>query len=260
MSNKIVEILRSKFLELQSAARVRRDRIEAAYKEQNSNIPPTQDRNGRYHAPCDGYMFPCELLGRVEYRGSYDDFVFGAGEYLPVPITEEDDYLGGYGSVFPLDYKGRVKSVVSKIEELRAVDRELGLQVSHGKVWEQDGQKIAIAYVSGIRAMVNAALAELALPENAREHEPEVYLQAGRQHVTGEVVYVKVEEGYHGFTRKMLVKTPQGHKLWGSLPGCLDFDYRGWISFSADFEPGKNGMTWFKRPTKVSIDVTSLSG
>lgn len=245
--------LRQKFEELRAAAQERRDRIEAAYREENSDVPPTRDCNGRYHAPCDGYMIPGDLLDTVEYRGCYDDHVFGAGEYLPVPLSADDDYFGGYNSMFSVACQRKAKALVSVVVELQTLGPELGLRVSHGKTWDQDGQVVAIAYVSGIRAMVDAAVEALELPVKPREEEPEVYLPAGRHQVEGEVVHVKVEEGYYGTTRKMLVKTAQGHKLWGSLPGAMDTEFRGWISFSAQFEPGKNGMTWFKRPTKVTF-------
>lgn len=247
-----IPTLRSQFEELRAASQARRERIEAAYREENSDLPPTLDRCGRYHAPCNGYVMPTSCMD--VFRGCYDDHVFGAGEYLPVPLDDEDDFFGGFGGSFSVEYRQKTKAALADIEALMAIDRELGLRVTHGKTWEQDGRPVAIAYVSGIKKMVDRAVEVLALPVPPREEEPEVYMAAGRYQVEGELVHVKVDDGYYGLTYKMLVKTAEGAKLWGSLPSSVPTDYRGWISFSAQFEPGTNGMSWFKRPTKVSVD------
>jgi hypothetical protein len=82
--------------------------------------------------------------------------------------------------------------------------------------------------------------------------EPEVYLE-GKHLVRGKIVHTKVQESFYGYQAKMLVKTEQGHKLWGTLPSCVDFDYRGEVEFFATFDKGINGMSYYKRPTKVKV-------
>lgn len=233
---------------------VRRARIETAWKEQNNEIPPTVDRNGRFHAPCDGYTVP----DNADYKGDYSDHVFGAGEYLPVPLTEEDDYFGGFNqSLSRFEYRQKVKCSVSLIESIASVSNQYGFTVTYGKVWEQAGIKTAYAYITGIKRMVTVAAEamSLTLPVTAAPvatPEPEVYLE-GKHLVRGTIVHTKVQESFYGFQAKMLVKTEQGHKLWGTLPSCVDFEYRGEVEFSATFEKGTNGMSYYKRPTKVKV-------
>jgi hypothetical protein len=205
------------------------------------------DRNGRYHAPTDGYMVPQD----VDYRGNYDDHVFGAGEYLPVPLTDEDDYFGGFNMTLSrFDYRQKVKCAVELIQAIAKVSEQYGFTVTHGKAWDQNGIQTAYAYVTGIKRIVNIAVNAMAMPVTPKEPEPEVYIE-GKQLVHGTVVHTKVQEGYYGMQWKMLVKTPEGAKLWGTLPACVDFDYRGEIEFTATFEKGENGMSYYKRPTKV---------
>jgi hypothetical protein len=255
--SQILDIIHEAFEKARAESAARRARIEAAWKAENDELAPTVDRNGRMHAPCEGYMMP----DNVDFRGDYDGHVFGAGEYLPVPLTDEDDYFGGYNmNLSRFDYREKVKAALSDIEEVMTMCDRYGITVNHGKAWECGGAKVAYAYVTGIKRMVKAAVQafeQVKPAEKVTAPEPEVYIGEGRMTVRGTIVQTKLQEvmqvSYYSPTHvyKMLVKTPEGAKLWGTLPSAVDPEYRGEIEFTATFTKGDNGMTWFKRPSKV---------
>lgn len=104
-----------------------------------------------------------------------------------------------------------------------------------------------------------ARLAERAAADKARadaeaaaEPVPET---DKRIHVKGEVLTVKdhyYEEMYMG--RKMLVRTTQGFKLWGSVPSSIDGVARGaMVEFDCAVQRSKDDAKFgfFKRPTKA---------
>ena len=255
--SQVVIAIKEAFEQYRAESAARRARIEAAWKAENDDLAPTIDRNGRMHAPCDGYCIPVD----VDYRGDYDGHVFGAGEYLPVPLTDEDDYFGGYNlNLSRFDYRKKVRATLSDIESVMLIAKDYGIEVKHGKSWSDNGTTMAYAYVTGIRKMVDVTVSALEKVKPAPIPDPEVYIGEGRMTVRGTVVHTKAEDtiAYYAYNRpaitfKMLVKTPEGAKLWGTLPACVPSDYRGEIEFTATMEKGSNGMTWFKRPAKVKI-------
>lgn len=249
--SKIITLLEEAFEVQKQKSNDRRNRIEKAWKESNSDIPPTLDSQGRYHAPVDGfrYMIPDSVF---DYKVDVEGRIFGAGEYLPVPLTSDDDFFGGFNKFYDESYKEKVKAQVSLINEVKALDGKFGFEVEHGKTWEDGGEEYAYAYIKGIRSMVKAAV--VAFEECSKKaEEVEVYV-SGKQTVKGQVIFTKITNSeFYGISRKMLVKTAEGAKLWGTLPSAVEIDYRGEIQFTATFEPGQNGMSYFKRPSKVSI-------
>lgn len=252
--SQVVIAIKEAFENARTESAARRARIEAAWKAENDDLAPTIDRNGRMHAPCDGYMMP----DNVDFRGDYDGHVFGAGEYLPVPLTDEDDYFGGYNlNLSRFDYRKKVRATLADIESVMLIAKDYGIEVKHGKSWSDKGTMMAYAYVTGVRKMVDVTVAALEKVKPAPIPDPEVYIGEGRITVRGTIVHTKLQEvmqfSYYSPTNayKMLVKTPEGAKLWGTLPSAVDPEYRGEIEFTATFTKGDNGMTWFKRPAKV---------
>lgn len=253
--SQVIAIIQEAFEKARAETAARRARIEAAWKVENDDLAPTIDRNGRMHAPCDGYCIPVD----ADYRGDYDGHVFGAGEYLPVPLTDEDDYFVGYNlNLSRFDYRKKVRATLADIESVMLIAKDYGIEVKHGKSWSDKGTMMAYAYVTGIRKMVDVTVAALEKVKPAPIPEPEVYIGEGRMTVRGTVVHTKAEDkmAYYAYNRpaitfKMLVKTTEGAKLWGTLPSAVDPEYRGEIEFTATFTKGDNGMTWFKRPAKV---------
>jgi len=101
------------------------------------------------------------------------------------------------------------------------------------------------------RAAADKARAEA---EAAAEPVPET---DKRIHVQGEVLTVREQEGYMGATvRKMLVKTAQGFKLWGSVPSSIyDIDRGAKVEFDCAVERSDKDpkFGFFTRPTKARV-------
>lgn len=79
----------------------------------------------------------------------------------------------------------------------------------------------------------------------------------GRFELTGVVLTIKLQQSMYGDTLKMLVKTPEGYKVWGSVPSSIDCDdLKGCtIRFTARVERSDNDAKfgYFTRPSKASI-------
>lgn len=107
-----------------------------------------------------------------------------------------------------------------------------------------------------------AAEAARAAEEAAAQPVP---VTDARIEIEGEVLTVKEQEGYspnpwiHNTVIKMLVKTTQGYKLWGTLPrelGNLEGGAKGKrVKFSAKVERSPNDpkFGFFSRPTKAQV-------
>lgn len=221
-------------------------RIEAAFKESNSGIEPSVDSNGRYHAPCDGYIMPVGMYDN--YARDYSDVMFAAGEFLPVMKEDLDPYFPA--KEFGGNFSTRVKARVTDIQALIGLELD-DVEVSMGAEWG-DEEKIAYAYLKGMKSVITGIIADIEYGAvKPSKEEPEVYLE-GRKTIIGKVVSTKLVDGfrYGTYDLKMLVKTEEGHKLWGTVPAALDVsectDLQ--ISLTATFKPGKNGMTYFSRP------------
>lgn len=73
----------------------------------------------------------------------------------------------------------------------------------------------------------------------------------GRMDIVGTVLTTRVVEGYYGDTTKMLVKTPEGYTLWGTVPSSLQVEKGQEVRFRATVEPSKDDPKhgYFSRPT-----------
>jgi hypothetical protein len=106
-----------------------------------------------------------------------------------------------------------------------------------------------------------ARLAERAAADKARadaEANAKPVPDTGdRIKVTGEVLTVREQEGYMGaLVRKMLVRTTEGFKLWGTVPSALyDVDRGATVEFSCTVERSKDDAKFgfFSRPTKPRV-------
>lgn len=224
----------------------RRNAIEAAFRETNSDIPPIVDRLGRLHAPVDGYMMP-------DGWESNNDKIYGKGQWIPMPRDPDADYF--FCGKFDLQHRAKVMGTVTSITELInfVKSNNVPAEVGMGKSWEKDGQQVAYAYIKAQWKTLVAAIESCLTVVTATEvkPEPEVYVN-GKATMTGKIVSIKVQESYFGPMVKMMVVTEQGHKLYGSLPSSLSDAERGdVVTFTATFEAGERGMSWFKRPSKA---------
>jgi hypothetical protein len=197
-----------------------------------------------------GYADMCEI-------GSMDaDKLYSAGEYLPEPIADEEHAYNRANLIknLPNQYRQKAKSPVTAIEALKALD-VYRLEVSHGRAWDESGVMVAYAYLEGLKSLVDAAVKDLGeIYNGSKVAELEVYLE-GKQFVSGVIVMVKPEnDPMYGPSLKMLVKTAEGHKLYGTMPKALPMESTGkTVKFSATFKPGKGGMTYYSRPTQAEV-------
>ncbi|MND22819.1 hypothetical protein D3C76_103000 [compost metagenome] len=242
---------------LVSLYEAREARITAAFKESNSDMEPTRDYNGRFHAPCNGYRLPDGYAAMCEIGSIDEEKLYSAGEYLPEPVFDEEHAYNRANLIrnLPNEYRQKAKAPVSIILELQAAD-VYRLKVTHGKEWDENGVQVAYAYLEGLKSLVDAAVVDLGTIYNgSKVTGPEVYLE-GRQTVTGVIVMVKPEhDPVYGPTVKMMVKTAEGHKFYGTMPKALPMESQGKsVTFTATFKPGKGGMTYYSRPTGASIN------
>jgi len=90
----------------------------------------------------------------------------------------------------------------------------------------------------------------------------------GKVTVSGTILSTKMQETRYGTAQKMLLKSDQGYKLWGSVPKALnELQWEGnsgfgakkligmKVSFNATVEqsPKDDKFGFFKRPTKVNV-------
>jgi hypothetical protein len=72
----------------------------------------------------------------------------------------------------------------------------------------------------------------------------------GRMVITGTVLSTKMSDGVYGSVLKMLVKTPDGYTVYGTVPSGLEAEKGAVVTFKATLEPSdkdpKHG--YFSRP------------
>lgn len=91
--------------------------------------------------------------------------------------------------------------------------------------------------------------------EKAAEPEPKPLpeeLLDGRATFTGTVLGTKSEEGFYGYTLKMLFRDDRGFKLWGTVPSGLDAGKGDRVRFDAAASASNDDpcFGFYKRPTK----------
>lgn len=78
----------------------------------------------------------------------------------------------------------------------------------------------------------------------------------GRIDIIGEVLSTKWKSSYYGDTMKMLVRSSDGYKVWGSVPSSLSSVKSGAkVKFTATVEKSKDDESFgfFKRPAKAEV-------
>lgn len=251
----IDKIMESRARRSQAARQARLDRISAEVADQNEGLAPTQGRDGRMHAPCDGYF----------YQDNEREGTYMAGEFLPIPINDDDEA--------PADRVGNQYRQTMRIERVcyrraRLLESDW-LEGSYcGEVYDLHGTdgchfylrgpvlrsdeavKLIIDYLKEPIAMAEKALEE----ERAREYANAEEVPEGRLEVSGEILALKTQDGYFGPEHKMLIKDKRGFKLWGTRPSSLYGVERGdHVSFMATAERSSDDpkFGFYKRPTKA---------
>jgi len=95
--------------------------------------------------------------------------------------------------------------------------------------------------------------ADVAAKAAARAAEPPAPpAPEGRVTVEGEVLSTRVDSGPYGDVRKMLVKSAEGWKCWGTAPSGLNVEKGVQVRFTATLNPlaerKEPGFAFFKRP------------
>lgn len=85
-------------------------------------------------------------------------------------------------------------------------------------------------------------------------------LTEGRQTIEGTVISIKTGENDYGFWIKMLVKTDDGNKVYGTIPSAIDPEKGDRVRFDAKVEPKEEHFGFYSRPTKPQIIETTEAG
>lgn len=90
--------------------------------------------------------------------------------------------------------------------------------------------------------------------QRAAEHAAAKPCPTGRIKVSGTVITTKIQTSDFGNVLKMLVQSPDGWKVWGTVPRDLDVYKGDRVEFTAMVEPSKDDdkFGFFKRPTKAA--------
>lgn len=241
----------------------RHARIASAFSELNRGIEPNRDRNGRYHAPCDGYLIPDSY--RLDYsHRDYSDVLFGKGEYLPVPFDPFEDPLCKESFKDYAITKARFKVLESFKKEMTEFSKEFEYSVSFGKAWtDKNDNIICYAYLSGMKMFINALESVVGYVEVERSKAEVIKGEAprGKQTVKGTIVGVKVVEGFNNgysvtYITKAMIILENNSTVYGTLASSICEAKKGdTVQFTATFEHSEkdNTHSYFKRPTKASI-------
>lgn len=219
------------------------DRIMSAFESANNGKPVTIDCNGRFHAPCDGYL------------SAYCDQVYAGGQYIPMPSTDETMQRGS------TLYNAKILIIAEDQDAIREYARE-NFDIGFGKAWTQAGSSVCYAYIKGYSRTIMSAInsAEQAV-KALRKEETIKYnaatketLKEGRYAVTGKVVktFASVyDNGYQiTYTQKMVVELEGRQVVTGTIPKKLDAAEGEIVTFKATFEANKEDPTTgkFSRP------------
>lgn len=219
------------------------DRIMSAFESANQGKPVTIDCNGRFHAPCDGYL------------SAYCDQVYAAGQFIPMPNTDETMQRGS------TLYNAKIMIAADDQDAIREYARE-NFDVGFGKAWNQAGSSVCYAYIKGFSKTIMTAInsAEQAVKALRKEEtikynqETKETLKDGRYNVTGKVIRIfasAYDNGYQiTYTQKMVVELEDGQIVTGTIPKKMDAVVGEIVTFKATFEANKEDPTSgkFSRP------------
>jgi len=137
--------------------------------------------------------------------------------------------------------------------QIAATGREAPYGLRTDAIW-----KIARAYLTGDTDDVTPADLDQAEADVAayiadvtgRTPAPE-----GRVTITGEVLTVKLIDGYYGSTLKMLIGDDSGYRVWGTVPAAIDPERGDRVTLTATVSPSDDDPTFgfYKRPTKAAL-------
>lgn len=227
-------------------------------EEANDGMTPTVDRQGRFHAPKDGYIDPDS------------DRIYRGGSYLPFP---EEYYMdggelrfrgGSFSSSKGWRYQERIRMSKADAGALMTISEELiakengafsgYFEVSMGKAWEEGDITVCYAYIKAAYKPVLEAILRFA---SKHEHkrpvvEPVVFpvWPEERRKITGTIISTKAYPSSFGGSSvwKMLVQADDGNKTFGSHPTSLAAHAGDRVEFEAKVVMKEPGFYYFKNP------------
>ncbi|HAZ7884345.1 hypothetical protein [Citrobacter freundii] len=251
MISRLTDALNTKITELNELRQKQQARILKAFSDSNNGMEPNEDRNGRLHAPCDGY----EHFETGE--------LYGKGQFIVMP--EYDDWYS------PASYPGksydpntRFKGLTADYQETVKLMESFGLRVKTGRRWHESAQEYCYFTVTGHKPLIGAIAKTVeAIQAEQREHERQFkgVAPTGKATVKAMLKGVKmVESGFGRSIRlvpKMIITLDNGATAYGTMPKVLaDQDAKAGHTFTlkATFEQDKNDKThaYFTRPVVLS--------
>ena len=265
----LIETLKTRIAEHDERVRAAIKRQRAAIEVFHDEMEPTLDADGRFHAPCDGYVYPVDIYGETR--------TFAAGSYLPEFNFDEDgEWIPPSGRTV-LTETPRVKLPASVIVELAELLDGVPTSIKNGKVWEAN-EPTAYAYIYGSSKTLTHGIHDIVAQWSQEYYGEEKQRQIdtgelkpvieGRGPITGTVLGVKVEDDFYGRTYKMLIEDDRKFKLWGTIPTAIweavnDLQdlVKQRVAFTATVAQSQNDETFgiFKRPAKAQLITTNES-
>lgn len=247
-------------------------KMEAAWSEANSYIPPKMDCMGRFHAPCDGYSLAIHL----DFSPNVDsEKLYRKGEFLPVPLDPmQEMFSSGRSSKSKYDSYAPREKIKVELELAQKICQELEgnsfIEFGCGKSWQVNDSNICYLYMTAIvRGVFNEFVKAVRdAIENTEKQAKRVFTGAayeGRHRVTGTVLAVKevIRPSYSyyddGVDYKMLIALDNDSSCWGSIPaGFYDIKKGDRVEFTASFTKAdeSDSHSFYKRPFKMIFTIS----
>jgi hypothetical protein len=173
-------------------------------------------------------------------------------------ICERDGYAAAW-NLFTADEASLPKKADGSLYFEEQVIRDIiGKLVQYGSISTKQSEFVK-KLLSDIPARAEREAARAAEAAAAKP----VPVQETRMTVRGEIISIKKPVDYSPFPTRMLVKTAEGWKVWGSLPSSLRDAERGmFVQFDAMVKRSDKDekFGFFSRPTKAVVITETKEG
>ena len=251
MISRLTDALNTKITELNELRQKQQARILKAFSDSNNGMEPNEDRNGRLHAPCDGY----EHFETGE--------LYGKGQFIVMP--EYDDWYSPVSYPAKMyDPNTRFKGKTADYQEVVKLMESFNLRVKTGRRWYEGDHEYCYFTVTGHKPLIDSITKTIeTMQAEQREHEKKFkgVAPTGKTTLKATIKGVKmVESGFGRSIRlvpKMIITLDNGATAYGTMPKVLaDRGAKAGHEFmlKATFEQDKNDNThaYFTRPVVLS--------
>ena len=167
----------------------------------------------------------------------------------------------------PSNYRRKpVKGSISRLKTLLRSDADLMVAFKHRKTntfitdvlrksmkFELSSNQISALKNAG-RGAVKFAAKQAAAAELLKDAP---IISEGKYEFAGTVVTIKLHESRFGYIQKMIVESPSGNKLWGTLPTkyveSIEVGSKIKLTATVKRAPDSDHFGFFSRPSKVEI-------